>query len=333
MAVAVKNLSDSTTKPAMHRLIAGSIGGAIYVLAAIAVVTQAVPKLWELGVSSWLPASLSFIDAAGLILVLVFAIGALCVLGASLVGANPPKGLRAGIFSVLVWLALTVLLSIWMGRFFGWITGAPPVGLAAMAATALGLLYFGWSRLQKPSAPAMLESFENQGWFTAERYKANQGLRVRRGTLLGLLVLLGAGVFVLHSHSTLYVPSPPAAPEWALQIPFTNWRIPILPDVEITLPIILGVLVFWVSYRLVNWPMFADFLIATEAEVNKISWPTKKSVVQDTIVVLATVFLLTIFLFVTDLLWGWILSSRYINVLRVNQALPTVTKQADQIDW
>lgn len=333
MAVAVKNLSDSTTKPAMNRLIAGSIGGAIYVLAAIAVVTQAVPKLWEMGISSWLPASLSFVDAAGLIIVLVFAIGALVVLGSSLLGANPPKGLRAGIFSVLVGLGLTALLSTWMGRFFGWITGASAVGLAAMAATAVGLLYLGWSRLQRPSAPRMLESFENQGWFSADRYKPNQGVRVRRATLLGLLVLLGAGVLVLHSHSTLYVPSPPAAPEWALQIPFTNWRIPILPDVEITLPIILGILAFWVSYRIVNWPLFADFLIATEAEVNKISWPTKKSVVQDTIVVLATVFLLTIFLFFTDLLWGWVLSSRYINVLRVNQDQPAATKQAEQVDW
>lgn len=333
MAVAVKNASDTASQTGMSRLTMASVGGALYVLGAIAIVTQVVPKLWDLGVSSWLPPALSFVDAAGLILVLIFAVGALAVLGVALVGANPPKGLRAGIVTVLVWLGITVLLSIWVGQFLGWITGAPAVGLGAMALSAVGLLYFGWSRLQRPSAPAYLESFENQGWFTSDRYKQNQGLRVRRATMLGLLVILGAGVFVLHAHSTLYVPSPPAPPAWVLHVPFTNWQIPILPDVEITLPIILAALAFWVSFRIVNWPIFADFLIATEAEVNKISWASRKSVVQDTIVVLATVFLLTVFLFFTDLLWGWVLSRSFINVLRVTQNQPAATKQAEQIDW
>src|SRR5690242_16011949 len=31
----------------------------------------------------------------------------------------------------------------------------------------------------------------------------------------------------------------------------------------------------WLSYRLVNVPRFADFLIAVESEYNKISWPSQ----------------------------------------------------------
>ena len=32
----------------------------------------------------------------------------------------------------------------------------------------------------------------------------------------------------------------------------------------------LVLLVIWFSWRLVNWPTFADFLIATEAEINNL---------------------------------------------------------------
>ena len=35
----------------------------------------------------------------------------------------------------------------------------------------------------------------------------------------------------------------------------------------------------WASYRLVNVPAVADFLIAVEAEMNKVSWPTPIGIV------------------------------------------------------
>ncbi len=36
----------------------------------------------------------------------------------------------------------------------------------------------------------------------------------------------------------------------------------------------------WLCFRLVNMPRFADFLIAVEAEMNKVSWPTRPRVVS-----------------------------------------------------
>jgi preprotein translocase SecE subunit len=328
MAVAVKNSSESTTRSGTMNLVMASLGGAMYVLGSIAIVTQVIPKLWAAGVSPWLE-SVPFVDAAGLIVVLLFAVGALVVLGMTLVGPNPPRGLRAGVFTVLAWTAMTLVVAMMIGRFFGWITGADAAGLAAMAIAAGGSLFWGWTILQRAKTPAALERFEAQGWFTAERYKPTQGLRVRRATMLGLLVLLGSGVWVLHNHGTLGS----VDRNWVLTIPFTNVQIPILPDVEITLPIILAAAAFWVSYRVVNWPMFADFLIATEAEVNKISWASRKSVIQDTIVVLSTVLLLTVFLFGVDLLWGALLGWEKIGILRLKPAQPAAAKQADQIDW
>src|SRR5262245_37313425 len=45
-------------------------------------------------------------------------------------------------------------------------------------------------------------------------------------------------------------------------------------SLQYALPLVLIVVAFWASYRLVNYSRFADFLIAVEAEMNKVSWPS-----------------------------------------------------------
>src|SRR5262249_16742658 len=114
---------------------------------------------------------------------------------------------------------------------------------------------------------------------------------------------------------------------WVIHIPFTathytktppdNILLPdiassryvtLLPDVAYTVPLLLIGVGLWTAWRAVNFPTFADFLIATEAEMNKVSWTTRRRLVQDTIVVLVTVVLFTVFLLVVDQLWGWVLT-------------------------
>ncbi len=58
----------------------------------------------------------------------------------------------------------------------------------------------------------------------------------------------------------------------------------------------------WVIFRIVHFPPFAEFLIATEAEMNKVSWTNKEDLIRATTVVLATVVLMTVFLFMVDTL-------------------------------
>jgi preprotein translocase subunit SecE len=60
---------------------------------------------------------------------------------------------------------------------------------------------------------------------------------------------------------------------------------------------------FWMAYRLVNVPAFADFLIAVEAEMNKVSWPTRTELYRSSIVVLVTIFALAFVLFGFDFFW------------------------------
>jgi preprotein translocase SecE subunit len=88
----------------------------------------------------------------------------------------------------------------------------------------------------------------------------------------------------------------------------------VLPKVAYTIPLILAALTLWLAWRLVNVPVFADFLIATEAELNKVSWTTRRRLVQDTIVVLTTVVLMAFFLFFADFLWSTLL--KQIQVLQ-----------------
>jgi preprotein translocase SecE subunit len=93
----------------------------------------------------------------------------------------------------------------------------------------------------------------------------------------------------------------------------------LLPNVRFTLPVLIAALGLWLAWRLVNMPVFADFLIATEAELNKVSWTTRRRLMQDTVVVLITVALLAVFILITDTVWFKTLSWDVIGVLQVDK--------------
>jgi preprotein translocase SecE subunit len=331
MAVAVKNTPDSSTRAALGALVPASILGALYVLGCAAIVFWGVPRVWELGIGSHLPKSLSFVDFAGLIVVEVVTIAILAFLGTALVGPTPPRGLRAGVFLVLARLFATGFVGVVIGRLFqSLLAGLPGVGLGLMAAAGIGMLYWGWSMLSRPKAPDKLRAFEDQGWFSSQRLKPMQGQRVRRATMLGIILLVGAGIYSLYNHGTLNT----VDNTWTVAIPFTTYVVPLLPDVRFTVPLLLAAIGLWLAFRVVHLPVFADFLIATEAELNKVSWPTRKSVVQDTIVVLATVLMLTVFLFLVDVGWGALLSWKYVGVIRQTDAkTPTQQTQVDKTPY
>ena len=90
---------------------------------------------------------------------------------------------------------------------------------------------------------------------------------------------------------------------------------PLFPVAALTLPLLLALGTAWLAWRAVNVPTFGDFLIATEAEMNKVSWTPRKRLIQDTVVVLICLALLTLFLLVIDLFWGSLLSLKFIGVL------------------
>jgi preprotein translocase SecE subunit len=161
---------------------------------------------------------------------------------------------------------------------------------------------------------------EEQGWFHTFNYKRTQGVRARRYTMIGLLIVGMTGVWSAYQAQTF------GAGPWTLRMPFELPTITPLTDLEYAVPLLLAVAVFWLAWRAVNMPTFADFLVATEAEMNKVSWSSRRRLFQDTIVVLVTCALLTVFLLVVDLFWGWLLSQRFIGVL------PPRSEKTEQVD-
>ena len=61
----------------------------------------------------------------------------------------------------------------------------------------------------------------------------------------------------------------------------------------------LGVLIYW----LVNKPSVADFMIAAEGELKKVSWSSRREIMVSTIIVIVVVVAMAALLGTTDLLF------------------------------
>ena len=63
----------------------------------------------------------------------------------------------------------------------------------------------------------------------------------------------------------------------------------------------------WLCFRAVNIPKFADFLIAVESEVAKVSWPSAEEVFRSSAVIIFLIFALAAILAAYDLFWWFVL--------------------------
>jgi preprotein translocase subunit SecE len=122
-------------------------------------------------------------------------------------------------------------------------------------------------------------------------FKPMQGWYARVYTALGLGLIVATGAWQVYTASLDYSP---------------YWRF--------GSPALFALVLGWVVFRIIHFPPFAEFLIATEAEMNKVSWTSKDDLIRATTVVLATVVLMAVFLFLVDTLWTFIL--RLIHVLQ-----------------
>jgi preprotein translocase subunit SecE len=114
-------------------------------------------------------------------------------------------------------------------------------------------------------------------------YKRNQGRIIRQITFAALLLTVALGA----------------------------WRVSDLahkPAFKYAVPLAIVVIGGWIVYRLVNLPRFADFLIAVEAEMTKVSWPTRSQLVRSSIVVIVTIIGFAVLLWFYDTVWHFLLS-------------------------
>jgi preprotein translocase subunit SecE len=127
--------------------------------------------------------------------------------------------------------------------------------------------------------------------FSASLYKPAQGWYARVYTAGGLGVILVLGVWKLYE--TL---------------------ISSMPATRFGVPAAIGAALGWLVFRLVEYPPFVEFLIATEAEMNKVSWTSRDDLYRATTVVLTTVVLMSVFLFGVDWVWSRLLM--FLGVLK-----------------
>ncbi len=133
------------------------------------------------------------------------------------------------------------------------------------------------------------ESDSGRGGFFSELlstglYKRNQGRLVRQITCIVIWVVIAVAVY-------------------RMQPFFASWIGSERQSYSYLIAIALGAIGFWIAYRLVNWPRFADFLISVEAELNKVSWPTQRELIRASMVVIFTILFMSIILFLYDAIW------------------------------
>ncbi len=116
-------------------------------------------------------------------------------------------------------------------------------------------------------------------------YKRTQGKIVRQATCIVIWIVFALGAWRLHDFMIEYSTA-----------------------MRISVPAVLLVAGLWLGYRLVNDPAFADFLIAVEAEMNKVSWPSQVELIRASLVVIILIFGLTMVLFSYDVILSAILN-------------------------
>jgi len=130
-------------------------------------------------------------------------------------------------------------------------------------------------------------------------YKRNQGRVTRQTTFAALAITLAIGVWRLSQLLPLWFASgaalAPTGPAVDLGV------------VRFLVPGLLLAAGLWLLFRLVNVPRVADFLIAVETEMAKVSWPSGSEVVRSSAVVIFLIFALAAILAAYDLFWWFVL--------------------------
>ena len=124
-----------------------------------------------------------------------------------------------------------------------------------------------------------------------EIYKSGQGKYTRTVTFVSAMFLGIMGAYVLSENLGAFLPK--LVFGWPPMKIYLQYGIPTVAVV------LLGVLML----KVVNRQKSADFLIATESEMKKVSWSSKKEIVGSTKVVIVTAFIMAAILFAVDIIF------------------------------
>jgi preprotein translocase subunit SecE len=131
-------------------------------------------------------------------------------------------------------------------------------------------------------------------FFRADVYKPTQGRVARQVTFAALAAIVALGVWRLAAVLPVWFGGMAASgPDYGL--------------LRFVLPAVVLAVGLWACWRAVNVPSFAEFLIAVEVEMAKVSWPSAGEVFRSSAVVIFLIFALSAILAGYDLFWAFLL--------------------------
>ncbi|NLH15642.1 MAG: preprotein translocase subunit SecE [Phycisphaerae bacterium] len=113
-------------------------------------------------------------------------------------------------------------------------------------------------------------------------YKSGQGYNTRMWSGVAAFTILAAGCFVLYRE---------------LAVAENIW-------IQALVPVALCAVGGGILYWMMNLPKVADFMIASEGEIKKVSWSSRSELVASTTIVLVVVVVLSLLIMFTDYIFG-----------------------------
>jgi preprotein translocase SecE subunit len=131
-------------------------------------------------------------------------------------------------------------------------------------------------------------------------YKKGQGYWTRMGTVICVALI---GAFTAYN---LYAYIPTFLPETI------KGKTPVMIGLGVAVGFAIAYTI--ICWRLMNKPTNVDFLIATDSEMKKVNWTSRRELIGSTKVVVIFMFLTALFLFVCDIVFIFIM--RLLHVLK-----------------
>jgi preprotein translocase subunit SecE len=126
-------------------------------------------------------------------------------------------------------------------------------------------------------------------------YKRGQGKYTRLCSAFATAIIAGLGCLQLYNQLE--------ATSWGLSNRAAMWIATMVPT---GLFVVLALLIFW----LVNKQRVADFMIASEGEMKKVSWSSKQEIAVSTFIVIVVVVIMALILGTADVsfqtFFGWL---------------------------
>jgi len=110
-------------------------------------------------------------------------------------------------------------------------------------------------------------------------YKRSQGKNSRLWTAMTLMLIVAVGCWRLHEKLLVFD---------------DVWLDTMIPAVVCA---VFAALIYWLS----NKPVIANFLIAAEGEIKKVSWSSRKEIINSTVIVISVVAIMATGLGLVDL--------------------------------